>query len=618
MSTNWQYTPVSSGDVDSVSREQQEPTRSVYSHDDRQEKLQSSQEGNLKPHQGDTSQTTLANADKSDILEIPNWPEPRTLKITRGKSILHSVGNILSLIPPLFFLVLVLSSIGLHSKRTSSFGRLVIQACLLELERVIASQTVFSFLRFAFAFKQLDRLCIVLGILWSLSPLGGQGVLRMLSMKQIYQESTETIRYLDLYGLSEYQNSRRIPVVGTMVNGLYISSLFAPPDVKNRTTDLWGAIKTPSIEALDFDHQGDDGVAVGDVSNYMSLIGIPINSTVYKVANNYTFTLNATVFTTQCQEPESRNSLEVPYLIDGVSFTLETQYTTRKPYEVIVTQRNISSITFAPQTEYAVIHNCTLVPNCLLAKVECSSGHCGVTRIKKLEHPIDQLPIPMLGSETWLDIVQELPKSTGNNLGHSSQTELYLYDPQQLKPNITGLRVDLREVPIEEFSRRFATVINTYYQATLSPGLRMQSLISGDPSMMKFLKTKEAKIHILSPNTYQRHWEWVISALVASLAMLVVAITSILLERQVISPDIYGYVSSMTRDSPYFPLPPNGCTLEGAERAVLLKDVVVRIQDVTPNKEVGHIAFTMTGYKKPTQQLADCRLRKTKMYSGSS
>ncbi|PVF90809.1 hypothetical protein CPB86DRAFT_803285, partial [Serendipita vermifera] len=265
----------------------------------------------------------------------------------------------------------------------SSFGTFVTQACLLgptifpiafsailgwclrtygryksergvklgELERVIGSQTVFSFLRFAFIFKKLDVLCIVLGILWALSPLGGQGILRMLSMRQVDLESTETIDYLDLYSAPIFQDPRLIQFHGTKVNGLYAASLYAPIEVKNRTTDLWGAIKIPSIESLDFDHQDDDGVAVGDVSSYTSLIGIPTNSRPYKTAANYTFTLNATTFTTQCHEPKTVNQTAVPIPRDGSSFALETQSSGPRLYEV--TERNISLITFAPAGQYA-------------------------------------------------------------------------------------------------------------------------------------------------------------------------------------------------------------------------------------------------------------------------
>ncbi|PVF91265.1 hypothetical protein CPB86DRAFT_820625, partial [Serendipita vermifera] len=363
MSTNWQYTPVSSGDTGFILRS--EPTKSADTLGDEEEMSQLGRKGYLKSHKEDNSQTTSTNVDATDILEIPNWPNPQTLEVPRGESIVQNLGYILLLVPPLFFLVLVLSAIGLHSHEQSSFGTLVTQACLLgptafpiafsailgwclrtygryksergvklgELERVIGSQTVFSFLRFAVMFRQIDRLCIVLGILWALSPLGGQGILRMLSMRSVDLESTEVIDYFNLYSASEFQDPRFIQFYGTAVNGLYLASLYGPIEVKNRTTDLWGAIKIPSIEALDFDHQDDDGVAVGNVTTYTSLIGIPTNSTAYKTATNYTFTLNATAFTTQCQEPKTINATTAPRPKDRASFVLETRASGPRIYE---------------------------------------------------------------------------------------------------------------------------------------------------------------------------------------------------------------------------------------------------------------------------------------------
>ena len=48
----------------------------------------------------------------------------------------------------------------------------------------------------------------------------------------------------------------------------------------------------------------------------------------------------------------------------------------------------------------------------------------------------------------------------------------------------------------------------------------------------------------------------------------------------------------MTRDNPYINLPPGGCALDGLERTRLLKDMEVKLRDVTPRHEVGHIALT--------------------------
>ncbi|CAG8526897.1 5029_t:CDS:10 [Acaulospora colombiana] len=175
-----------------------------------------------------------------------------------------------------------------------------------------------------------------------------------------------------------------------------------------------------------------------------------------------------------------------------------------------------------------VVHICTITPNFLLAKVECDSGHCGVSRIKKLDDQDGQQTRAMLNRKTWYKIARELPKSVIPNN----------YD------------VGLRNFTVEDLSRRFTIIINTYYHATISPFLGLNSLL---PNELYFSphnppKTAEAIVHILSPRTYSCRWEWVLSAFVASLALLGVTLIGIICDRQVVCPDIYGYVSSMTRD----------------------------------------------------------------------
>lgn len=335
MSINCEYAPLPPQDEESISgTHHSESTRNVDTLEDERDKSREDRKDDLTLREENASQT-FTNAEVGDVLQIPDWPGPQTLEVARGESILRRIGYTLSLVPPLLFLVLVFSAIGLHSQTPSSFGEFVSQACLLgptafpiafsailswclktygrygsergiklgQLERVIGSQTVFSFLRFAFTFKQIDRLCIVLGILWILSPLGGQGILRMLSIRQLIETSEETILYFNLYKESRYILGKMPDRGRALLDDLYISSLHAPVEIKNRTADLWGAIKIPSIEDLDFDHQDDDGVAVGDAPTYTSLLGIPINSTVYKTALNYSFILNTTAFATQCERP---------------------------------------------------------------------------------------------------------------------------------------------------------------------------------------------------------------------------------------------------------------------------------------------------------------------------
>ncbi|PVF95154.1 hypothetical protein CPB86DRAFT_788340 [Serendipita vermifera] len=635
MSTSWQYAPLSYQDSDSGSKYNQSYSSQYADASEYPSKDTS------KLRREDTERTFTNNT-----LHIPNWPGPQTLEKTRGEKTLYILGYILFLIPPICFLVLVLSAIGLHSRKSSPFGIIISQACLLgptifpiafsailgwclrvfgryraergiklgQLERIVGSQTLFSYLRFVAIFKQFDVLCMVLGVLWSLSPLGGQGILRMLSKTQVSTKNLEDIRYLDLYGESDFSSASGTSLFRSAVDALYVAALYAPAEVKNGTTDLWGGIKIPLLDSTEFDHQGDGGVAVGGFQTYASLLGVPVNST-FKSVSGSTFTLNTTFFTTQCEEPKMLNRTIMSTLRDGATFMLQTQASFSG-----TVQRNISLITFPADLPNAVLHNCTLTPNFVLATVECLSGHCGVSRLKRIADSDGQLARTVLSNTaTWTNIALSLPSSTGRqHPGYSSQTERYLNDPQASQGDNDVVIMDLSQIPIAEFNKRLTTVFNTYYQATISPRLRIGSLIPDDRFMNNPLQVTTATVVTLSPETYLRHWEWVISAGVASLVMLSIAITGISLELKVMSPDIYGYVASMTRDSPYFSLPPNGCTLESTQRAVLLKDLIVRFEDVAPNKEVGHLAFTMAGYQTPTQQPTDCRLRKTRVYSGDS
>jgi hypothetical protein len=444
----------------------------------------------------------------------------------------------------------------------------------------------------------------------------------MISTRHEFNIKWEPIHYLDLYGRSAYEGVSGAVFARTAVNGLYVASLYTPVDIKNGTVDLWGGIKIPSLDSSDLNHpdllhEGDNGTVIMSHPLYTSLLGIPINTTTYKTSSQFTYSLNTTYFTTQCAEPTVHELHDpgMPNRTDDATFVLETQSSTVDG----ILQRNISLFTYPNRLSKAIVHNCTLTPHFLLAQITCNSRQCDVTRVQRIDDPDTQLSNRVLGSETkWGEIMYSLPRSTGReHSAYSSQTERYLWDPQlSLGTNNVEL-MDFRQVPIDEFSKRFTVVLNTYYQATISPRLRLNNLVL-EVDRYNSVQETVATNRMVSPDTYQRHWPWVISAFLASLAMFIIAITGIILDIRVIGPDVYGYVSSMTRDNPHFPMPPNGCTLGGIDRAVLMKDVVVRFEDVAPDNKIGHLAFTMAGYKKPNEQPIDSRLRRTRMYSGCS
>ena len=76
---------------------------------------------------------------------------------------------------------------------------------------------------------------------------------------------------------------------------------------------------------------------------------------------------------------------------------------------------------------------------------------------------------------------------------------------------------------------------------------------------------------------YRLNVGWVIADIMSNTVLLAAAIVSFWLRKHTLAPDIFGYVSSLTRDNPNVPLPEGGTALSGWDRARLLRDVRVRI-----------------------------------------
>lgn len=74
--------------------------------------------------------------------------------------------------------------------------------------------------------------------------------------------------------------------------------------------------------------------------------------------------------------------------------------------------------------------------------------------------------------------------------------------------------------------------------------------------------------------------------------MLGVAVAGIVVRGGLAGPDIPGYVSSMTRDSPYVRISNGGSAIDGAERARLLRGLRVQLKDTMgESQEVGKLVF---------------------------
>ncbi|TKA35707.1 hypothetical protein B0A49_13487 [Cryomyces minteri] len=91
---------------------------------------------------------------------------------------------------------------------------------------------------------------------------------------------------------------------------------------------------------------------------------------------------------------------------------------------------------------------------------------------------------------------------------------------------------------------------------------------------------------------YVCNFVWLAWLLISTIALLIIGIVGIVLKERTLAPDMLGYVASMTYENPHVNLPHGEGALDARERTRALRDLRVRIGDVSGEEEVGHVAFT--------------------------
>jgi hypothetical protein len=108
---------------------------------------------------------------------------------------------------------------------------------------------------------------------------------------------------------------------------------------------------------------------------------------------------------------------------------------------------------------------------------------------------------------------------------------------------------------------------------------------------------------------YHLSWPWLAVDIVTCLILFFGALACFWLRIHTVAPDVFGYVSSMTRDNPHLHLPEGGTAMSGLERARALKKIKVKLTDLSSDREVGRIGLTVAD-----EAHANSKLMSTKQY----
>lgn len=177
------------------------------------------------------------------------------------------------------------------------------------------------------------------------------------------------------------------------------------------------------------------------------------------------------------------------------------------------------------------------------------------------------------------------PTNIGGNLGSGLQASL----------GSTTFNIPYDATQANIFNRTLTRNFNSYY--IISQDNTGVNPIYGGPGFVE-LSIDGA---LYDPH-YAVSWPWIAVDIVSCAILLVASIIACRLRVKTLAPDIFGYVSSLTRDNQYLQVPDNGTTLGGIERARLLKGVKVKIGDVSgPHESVGRVGLAQVGSGVPVQ-----------------
>ena len=447
-------------------------------------------------------------------------------------------------------------------------------------------------------------------MLWVLSPLGGQASLRLLDLGYHATTSPHNISYLNPEKQSILAiGADAVETLGFEINALYLSALFTPPAGQASSVDTWSNVKIPTIEKLESTGKSDaDGWydVSAENTSYSSLVGLPIDNT--GVSGSYHFYVEALYMTLDCPTVSDITLVNVSnggfslQFIDVNStpsylYPNQTSYPPVEPWGV-----NFSALSFL-ESDNAFTANCTLTRSSVESNITCDTGTCRVTQIRRSK--FDQRPpgyTPLYPEEGAVNLQSYWPISAGaEHEGSSTPTEYFLADPtlRSLSTSRHSWGVSLKGLSAALFSERFSLLLNTYWQCSLVPWYQTGDFPTNasslnddlDDGLRNPFNTTTTTVTTFT-DIYICNKAWTAILVIASSALLLCGVCGTIAKYMTRGPDILGYVSTLTRDNPYIDLPPGGCTLDGLERARLLINMKVKMQDVAAEEEIGHIAFS--------------------------
>jgi len=485
-------------------------------------------------------------------------------------------------------------------------------------------------------------LTVGLIVIWCLSPLGGQASLRSFYYHPNMTETTAVLTYLSVNNTNLIPDLPGFADAKSRASTIFTTSITSPNRVKSSPMDLWGNVKIPSIEALansptmkpNQDGWYEIDTATGaNISEYSSLVGIPIRKTAEAENGFARLNLETSYWTLQCSQlnsaKEFRDTARLPpeieqamnnrtgplphnYTLTGSGlqvFTDRSAYLDVRPFNASFADRP-RRLLVVLEDHWRLFANCTVQTTFVESEVLCEKTDCAVKRVRESllqNHPSRNL--------TGLDLERPLLSAYFRNLleavqGRNSRPTLlssHILNELGVTPSTPNdNRSDIALANPRGFSTLLAQSLNTYWMAAIG-----QDNFITNPSGANFSATNRSLVSQAFDINFQNAsnvvtWTgspiftyspaWLSVLFLAVLIPLCASVANLVLSVFILKgPHLSMNFTSLVKDNPYvmstLSVQTGGSAMGDYERSYLLRNLKVRYGDVAPRDPVGHIAI---------------------------
>ena len=494
------------------------------------------------------------------------------------------------------------------------------------MEQLIGSRTIVSTLVTQLKLGAFNFVAILLILLWALSPIGGQATLRAAGTQLVTQHTAHELSYLEFNSpFSLYASDWAS--MGRIVDSLFTSSMASSPESKHANVDLWGNVRVPMLEQMrgyspENESQWLDVTSVDQaVPAFTSLLGLPMTldlSSPNPTTNfgNVSSTIETAYWTADCDPPQVMSPGSFNF---GGQFNLTPQVYNANKYDPL-TQPVRITLTARQLDNHGVTTICSLRTSYVQVNVSCINDKCASSSIRRSPsaHPVPEWVVTQdVGGGGMSQVLPRL-LATAQTTRPSQATYLegYLFDPDSPFLAPVQQQVALGQVPQSDLSLRFAQLLNTYWIAMTASTALVNNNVSIFEQYSPNSSIANEMYQVLNAtadstttfSTYQHHPLWLGMLLLSSIILTACALGALVFGAFRRGPDILESFSSLTRDNPFVDtkLQKGGSHLDGFDRARKLRKVRVKLGDVAPADEAGHIAIATTG-TRPVARLRPSR-----------